>query len=163
MSKKTKEKKAEPKFHYEIVINQEQTGYREEGDTTQRYGGYRETTYHNTMDTIINAWPKDKYPSFSCDVDIKVGNTAFVVWVEYTSGGTGSRSIRGYTNIIGLFTHQDYKSAVELKDAVENSNSKSERLKLTTSDGQHFDIYKDWEGYFERIEKVYITPVIRGI
>ena len=147
---------------YEIVIQRKCISFEDNQEFTR-------TEYSNTMDTIINSWPLDKYPSFKSPIEIKKGEVAFIVWVEYTSGHTFGKSIRGYTEILGIFDKDNYKAATELANAIKGYNTcdlfdkKTSMIKVNTSDNQSFNLYANWDGYFERLEEVHITPVIRGV
>ncbi len=87
-------------------------------------------------------------------LDIKSGETAYIVWVEYSTGDSFGCANRGSIEVVGIFQDQD--SAQQFKKYLEKSKDKAE-LDLTTDDGQSFHCnWAPWAGYFEYLDEVYI-------
>lgn len=103
---------------------------------------------------------KNTYGDVSCMFDFAPGDTAFLVWVEYSTGNSFGYAYRGSSESVALF--KDYPTAKRLADLIESDGSKdwsySEVYK--SPDGQEFTIYTPWLGYFESLEEVHVDEVV---
>ena len=144
------------KYGFAVEISKECIRSEYDGDGSP-YSGYRETEYQNELIDPIQIWTKE-YPTITSDHEIKSGEDAWVVWVEYTSGSTFGQEIRGYTEILGVFPKDKYNVAKELKEkCLAFTDYKTKKFKL--SDGFTYEVYPSWVGYFDRLEEIHIQKV----
>ena len=132
---------------------------------SEKYGDWHEV-YNNTMTPL--AYLTDKLPDVNSIHNVSPGYTAFVVWVEWTSGDSFGSGTGISTEVIGLF--ESLESAQFLKHALQEHNKKYDRTgyeresvkyHITTPDGQLFESeWAPWLGYFESFDAVNITPVV---
>lgn len=144
---------------YKVSLNKECLSYRR---PTEQYGDWSEE-YENTFESIRLATRKDFSPDLVSTLDLKTGDECFVVWVEWSTGDSFGWAKNGDTEAIGVF--KDKTSARELKQALESFKPDPDvddyeekyKFKLTTSDGQRFQIdWVPWCNFFEKLEEVHI-------
>lgn len=126
----------------------------------EKYGDW-ETEYDNTFKGITRS--DKEYGDLESSLDIPDGTNVYVVWIEYSSGDSFGHGIRNDVDTFGVFTSRE--AASELARAIDNHNRKDhdyKPLKIKTSDGQQFDIYPSWLGYFERLDDVHVAEVVMG-
>jgi len=139
---------------FKATISQFCTDYWRE-DSDDSYGSWGES-YSNRFEKLELT---ESYPDIVSSLNFKSGENALVVWVQYSTGDSFGRSDGGAVEAIGVF--KDYKAACELSAAVELANkNNSNKIEITTSDGQEFNIYANWSGYFEDLDSVEIDSVI---
>lgn len=145
-------------------VNIEQTCLQSDYESKE-YGSWSETwdnkfCFVEVVETVTHNTIKSK-------LDIKPGEEAIVVWIEWSSGDSFGYADNKYVEPIAVF--KDVSSAEQLKEKIlehvqiyqeEGNFEKAYHLKLTTNDGQTFDEYCDWIGYFERLEEVHIEHTI---
>lgn len=121
-------------------------------------------SYTNTIDGLIIK--ETEHPDVASIYDLKPGERAFIVWVEWSSGDSFGRGIREYTEVIGLFTK--YEDAEVLKEKLESELTYDDSSYgvdkvvywIKTPDGQIFQTgFAPWRGYFETLESVHIDRV----
>lgn len=144
------------KFGYGVEIRQ--TCVHSERSPEQ-YGDWSEA-YDNRLSDIARKGAE--YPDVVCDFDIPVGEDAWVVWIEWSSGDSFGWGDNAYTDVMGIFRKQDYDSAESLKRQIENHGADEKynfSYKFETPDGQKFEGHASWKGYFERLSNVHIEKV----
>lgn len=136
-------------------------------DNSQRsdepYGDWSES-YSNSLKSVTKS---SKSSNVLSKFDFKKGDSAFLVWVEYSTGNSFGRSDRGCTEVIGIF--KDVKHAKELAEKIQNHNDGKDvdtikgdkyAYKFKTEDGQLFECgFASWVGYFENLEEIHIDHV----
>lgn len=95
----------------------------------------------------VKSIDKDDYESCYGVDDIKTGDTAYVVVVEYTTGGT----FHTYdTWCVAAVTKEPDKAQEIVKKC------------YAENDGSTRSTYRSWDGYFESINSAYVEPFIVG-
>lgn len=125
----------------------------------EQYGEWRES-YDNTLVGIARKGVE--CPDVVSDLNIPVGEDAWVVWIEWSSGDSFGWGNNSYTDVIGIFRKQDYDSAESLKRQIENHGEGEKynfSYKFETPDGQKFEGHASWVGYFDRLSGVHIEKV----
>lgn len=132
----------------------------------KEYGSWSESHSNRLGKVTVDA----KYPSLMSRHIFKPGDTAFLVWLEYSSGDSFGSNKRGSTLSIGLF--KDVAPAQELvkhiKSVKDNDLSTASGDKFgmlcKTKDKQLFKMeWCPWHGYFETLEEVHIDVVTLGV
>lgn len=135
-------------FGYKVEIDSVCTHYERED---VKWGSWS-AEHSNYFKQVTKATEKD-YPDITSSVDIKEGEDCFVVWAEWSSGdsfGWGERS-----NVEPLAIFKDSESVQVFKTYCENVEDYGP-AKLTTPDGQTFEIFAGWVGYFERLNGIHV-------
>lgn len=141
-------------FGFNVKINKYQEHY--ESDS-QPYGSWSASSHHE-IDSII--FKTDDYPDVTAPFDFNMGDTAFVVWAQWSSGDSFGNESGASAEAIGVF--KDAKAAFELKNHIDSVNWRKENtLDFKTSDGQHFKMgWCGWSGYFESLDFIAIETVL---
>lgn len=143
-------------FGYGVEIKQRCTeNYR----SPEQWGEWRES-YENSLSDVARKGAE--YPDVTSDFDIPIGEDAWVVWIEWSSGDSFGWGTNSYTEVMGIFRKQDWESADSLKEQIENYGEGKDydfSYEFETPDGQKFKGCASWRGYFERLENVYIQRV----
>ena len=147
-------------YGYSCLIMRNNTEYH--SDDNGPYSSWR-AEYENSFEHIR---PSDDTTDVLCPFEIKPGEECYVVWVEWSSGDSFGSGIRSNYDVIGVF--RDEISARELADTIYGRNQKETKdddrddyhIKCETSDGQSFNRYASWNGYFEKLEDVHIEHTI---
>ena len=144
-------------FGYHVHINQRCD---HEQHSSEPYGDWS-ASYTNSIDTKVTRVkdPEKEYPDVTTPFEVKAGENALVVWVEWSSGDSFGHGTNSCVEVIGMF--KDLDSAVNLKKQIsEHSDGKVASYKFTTPDGQIFESgFASWHGYFETLESVNIDTV----
>lgn len=128
--------------------------------------GYK-ITFGDSM--LLGVERGEKYPDLASSLDIANGTDCFVVWLSYFTGGdTFHPSEEVENRALGVFIDKfaAETAAKAIKTLHQGISDKSvnnwDLLKFATKDGQNFEVFPDWEGYFERLIGVYITKATMG-
>jgi len=129
----------------------------------EEYGSWKKA-FDNSLGSVKRT-SKNQYGDVLSKHDLKKGDDAFVVWIEYSTGDSFGRADRGSTMAIGIFT--DIKAArvlaTKIKDFDRDVNtSAGDKFKygFKTPDGQFFECgYAPWLGYFEHLDEVHVDVV----
>lgn len=146
-------------FGYKVVIDQ----YCNEDWHDGEEWGQWHSSYTNSLNSVSTA---NEYPDVVSIHDLKPGDRAYLVWVEWSSGDSFGHGDRTSVEAIGLFVDED--SAKGLAACIEDTNSYTNYqtstkvgYKVTTSDGQEFEnLYAPWCGYFESLDSVNVETVV---
>lgn len=132
-----------------ICIHSESSG--------ERYGEWSES-YINQPDQFIESEPD--HPDVVCPYKLEQGDSAFVVWAEWSTGDSFGRGERNSVEAIAMF--KDIKSALDLKNKIlVHNQGKEDKYHFKCLDGQEIKLgYAAWKGYFETLEDVNVTPVV---
>lgn len=84
--------------------------------------------------------------SESVDDSWKTGDSGWFVWVNYSTGDSFGRSLRGSICIVDIF--KDFAEAVKCRNDIQNNKA------TYIKEGKECKIYAPWEGYFENLESV---------
>lgn len=131
----------------------------------ERYGDWH-SSYHNTLKDVTKIDEKDAYPDVTSIHDFKVGDIAYLVWVEWSTGDSFGHASRSQTEAIALL--KEGKDAFKLAELIRNPPKKkkdvSQSITFKDSTGQVVDIrYFPWCGYFETLENVNVEAVQIGM
>ena len=147
------------KFGYAVEIDSVCV-YSESSD--EKFGSWSES-YNNEFKKITKT---NEYPDIVTNIDFQIGETAFLVWVEYSRGNSFGCADREGTEIIGLFKSkevaQELINAIEYHDRNDDERTWDERYKFyhKTSDGQEFSYgFVPWAGYFEYLDEIHCEEV----
>jgi hypothetical protein len=95
-------------------------------------------------------------PDVVIGADVKVGDTVYVVWYEYTTGDSfGSDS--GKFEFVAAYTTEELAEKCKQK-ILDHDGGFS--MTITLEDGEEFSMHCPWVGYFERLEGVHINKAI---
>lgn len=120
---------------------------------TESYGEWSES-YSNTFESIEKI---EKYPDLCSVEDLKIGDTVYVVWAEWSTGDSFGNADRYYTEALAVFSNST--DAVNMKNALMKSDGKG--YNFVASIGQIFETeYAPWDGYFERLDEIHVTEAI---
>ena len=140
-------------YGYDITISSHcDRSHREE----EQFGSWEEI-HSNSFKGI----DKSQSPDANCIHDIQVGEVAYVVWVEYSSGDSFGHSEGNYEIIAVL---KDFNEAENLAKAIRaHEDSEEYEFLWTSSDGQQvFYGFAPWSGYFEHISDIHVESAIVG-
>jgi hypothetical protein len=134
----------------------------------------------STTSTLEQVFALDAKESFAftlkngdfpaCDLvvgaEVGPGDKVFIVWVEYgTSDSFGSDG--GNVEMIGAFIDEERakKCAQDCENFNENDSStymdtSRYEMRVELDNGQTYNVWIPWTGYFENLERVHITPMI---
>jgi hypothetical protein len=147
-----KVKEAPQYFGYDISI----ASYCEHSERSpEEYGSWSES-YTNTLSSKFAT--KGGH-SVASTLDIPAGSTAYVVWVEWSTGDSFGWADRSATEVVGIFA--DEAAADHLSRAIREQNwSSKESYDIRTPDGQQFQSrFAPWAGYFDRLDSVHVDVV----
>lgn len=145
-------------------------GYRasiEQRNVRSFRGGKYEPWGERYDNNMVGVYRDDQSPDVNSNLDIPEGTATYVVWVEYSYGD--SFGIAEKAGVVGVF--RDEMAANELRIAIEQHRPDRDtsdwenkyRLKLSTSDGQDFDIYTgSWHDYFGGLQDVHVDALAMG-
>lgn len=134
-------------FGYSVEIDSVCTKYERED---LEWGSW-ESEYSNYFKQVIKSAVND-YPDITSSIDIKEGEDCFVVWAEWSSGDSFGWGCQSNTEPLAIF--KDTESAQHFKTHCEKA--KDYTVKLTTPDGQKFEIFAGWVGYFESLDEIHV-------
>lgn len=141
-------------FGYRFSIDQTCTNSYHSGE---QWGEWSES-YVNRSDAYIRK--ENKYPDVVCPYKLDSGDSAFVVWVEYSTGDSFGHGERNATETIAMF--KDIKAALDLKNKLEkHAKDEGYEYDLQCLDGQNIKSgFASWKGYFDHLDEVHVTPVV---
>lgn len=149
-------------YGYSVVINSTcLEKYREPVE----FGEWREE-YINVFSCIQK---NSKSPDIVVENDIPVGETCYVVWVEYSQGDSFGWG-KNY-GVEPMYVTTSYDVALEVMGIIlENSkeyDNKSEYknsqiIPLNNGETLKLPDYFPWCGYFERLERVHVETAVMG-
>jgi hypothetical protein len=134
-------------FGYKVEIDSVCTHYERED---VEWGSW--SSEHSNYFKEVLKVDKNSYPDITSSVDIKEGEECFVVLAEWSSGDSFGCGYRSNTEPLAIF--KDAESAQAFKTACEKVKDYS--VELATPDGQNFDIFAGWVGYFERLDEIHV-------
>lgn len=117
------------------------------------------TEYKNKLVAVDSA---RQYADVASIFNFKDGDPVWVVWCEWNSGDSFSKSINSYAEAFGVFRNKSTASelAVQLREC---GNQKTHELSFTTTDGQtHAWQFLPFTGYFENLSVVHVDCVLLG-
>jgi hypothetical protein len=101
--------------------------------------------------------------------DLQVGDIAFLVWADWSTGDSFGHGDRSNVESFGLFKNEADAYALQdaLEHAKEDANNPSwdarHKFTWTSSEGQVVESgFLPWFGYFESLDNVYVERVIIG-
>lgn len=134
----------------------------------QQFGSWNSSST-NTFDSLNKCDELDAYPDITSIHDFKVGDFAFLVWAEWSSGDSFGHGVNSSNEAFALLKNDEdaFKLATALREATPNNNCKywdeQNRFEWKSSDGQNVKIgYVPWFGYFESLGTVYVEAVRVG-
>lgn len=140
-------------FGYKVEIEQ-YCDHRERSE--EQYGNWSASYTNSLKDEVKKT---NDYPDIVSTLDIEPGTQALVVWAVWSTGDSFGRARGSQAEAAGIFT--DMASAVQFREALYACNEREGAIKLTTSDGQEFELdYMPWFGYFESLDSVQINTVV---
>lgn len=126
--------------------------------SNEPYGDWSEE-YSNSLEYITKV---EEYGDINSIHDLKDGDKAYAVWVEYSTGNSFGWATNGSVEAVGVF--KDKESAEAYKKYLEDTDGGIEwgiAIDFVAPDGQVFkEKYRPWNGYFERLSEVYVTLVV---
>lgn len=145
---------------YKVEIN----SYCEHSEREPEEFGSWEESFSNSLGKVKRT-SKKEYGDVLSKFDLKKGDDAFVVWIEYSTGDSFGHAERGSTMAIGIFT--DVKAARVLAAKINEydrdvNTAAGDKFKygFKTPDGQFFECgYAPWLGYFEHLNEVHVDVV----
>ena len=125
--------------------------------TDGRYGDgewdyYSEEDWNNQIKGIHKCEKEDDYPDIVSLEDLEKGSTVFLVSVQYKTGGTFGHSTG---NIEHVYPETDLEEAKKLAEIIKAGDFSNYSFSY-----KGVEIFACWEGYFESIEDILITPLI---
>jgi hypothetical protein len=133
-------------YGYSVNIDKHCTHSEHEGCN---YGSWSES-YSNRLATVDIA---EQYPDIVSTIKFNNGDTAYVVWAEYSSGDSFGHGDCSGTEVIAIF--ETHAPAEELAQFLLTVTEYS--FDYTTSDGQvHKSLYAPWNGYFESLNEIHV-------
>ena len=134
-------------YGYKININR----YCDESHESEEQYGDWSSSYSNSFDSVKQI---SKYPDLVSVEKLKIGDSVFVVWCEWSSGDSFGNSYCGNTEGVAIFSKEE--DALGLSDAIYKK-----RKDFKASTGQVFGfIGAPWSGYFEKLEEVHISSAV---
>jgi hypothetical protein len=142
------------KIGYKVIIN---SSCDDSEFSDEKWGPWSEDWSHS-FGSIHRITPP-QYSDVSSDLNILAEEPVYVVWVEYSTGDSFGWANRGRAVAVGVF--KTYEDAQALEAWLNNKDkARSYSQTYDSPDGQILQIYCEWEGYFERLESVNITPTV---
>lgn len=137
-------------FGYKVEINQTCTdSYRSD----EEWGDWS-SSHSNYFEKVTKT---EYYPDITSSLDIKEGELCFVVWAEWSNGDSFGRAYNGSVEALAIF--KDPESAKLFKKEAESITGYSGK-KFVTPDGQEYNIYCPWTGYFEELTEIHIEQTV---
>jgi len=156
---KTKE---QPMFGYKVPVSSQ--SYESWCNSDEEFASWGESSDWNLGGT---ATPEKKYPDVVCPHDFAPGDTAYLVWVVYSTGDSFGHHSGGGHELVGLFRDRD--TAEKLAADIEanawaynrRGGSRDAGYHFVTPDGQEFKSgYAPWKGYFESLDNARVDSVV---
>jgi hypothetical protein len=125
----------------------------------EQYGSWHES-YTNSISAKVQS--VTEYPDVVSTYEIAPGSEAWVVWVEYSTGDSFGHADRNGTEVIGIFSQDNFASAQVLQAGLEKQDAEDNHAyRIETPDGQVFESnWAPWSGYFEHLDTVHIDQVV---
>jgi len=116
-----------------------------------------EESYSNSFESVVKT---DKYPDITALHDFEVGDQAFLVWAEWSTGDSFGHGDRSHVEAFALFKNSE--DAYAYAHALEHAPD-GKKFKFVSSEGQVFEnIYMPWHGYFESLDNIHVETVTIG-
>ena len=135
---------------FKVDINQYCTEDYHDGE---QWGEWRQS-YDNSFRGIEIC--KDEYPDITCLDDVTHGDTAYVVWCEWSHGDSFGHADRGSAEVVAMF--KDYETAKKLEEAIYKGPQEKFRFDFEWGSNK-IEMYTPWVGYFEHLDDVHIERV----
>lgn len=134
----------------------------------EQYGSWHSHST-NTFEELTKCDEKDAYPDVTSIHDFKIGDVAFLVWAEWSTGDSFGHGTNSSSEAFALLKNAEdaFKLAQALREATGNQKAKKwedqYRFDWKSSDGQKVSSgFLPWLGYFENLENVYVETIQVG-
>jgi len=157
--------KNKDEYGYTVNIN---TNCDHHERSPEEYGSWS-SSYSNNFESITKIDINDKCPDVTSIHDFQVGDVAYLVWAEWSSGDSFGNANCSDTEAFGLLKEASdaFALATALREAKENTNAKNwddhYKFEWKSSDGQKVVYgFLPWLGYFECLDNIYVETVQIG-
>lgn len=125
----------------------------------EEYGSWEEE-YENSL---VGISPTKEYPDIVSNIEVKTGETCFVVWAVWSNGDSFGTAYNGSVEPLALFKTYDEARGfrLELEKACNNSDEYGFLLKFDYL-GFEYSVYALWKGYFESLSGYEIDEIVMG-
>jgi len=150
------------RYGYEVVIHRECEDTSPENQQDEEFPEWS-SECENTLQSVSKT---KEYPDIVSTLDIQPGQTAYVVWAEWSYGDSFGQGYCNATEALAIFL--DEESAKDAADWYRDFKTDFSRglfsprkQKHRTPDGQELQLAEaPWEGYFEKLEGIRITEIV---